>query len=124
MKKLRKGAGVDLMNRESKSEVNRRKALAGIMPGAEGETYTVEDLNDLISKGKKFGTIYADPPWLYDNQGTRASTNNHYEGMTVEQICELPIDLLTAPNAHLHLWTTNGFIFECPKIFVGYLYFP
>ena len=41
--------------------------------------------------GKSFGTIYADPPWKYANQGTRASTDNHYETMTVEEICALPV---------------------------------
>jgi N6-adenosine-specific RNA methylase IME4 len=77
----------------------------------------VDDLQRLISAGKKFGTIYADPPWVYDNQGTRAATSNHYLGLTVEELCALPIRELAADDAHLHLWTTNGFLFECPKIF-------
>jgi hypothetical protein len=38
------------------------------------ETCTVEDLRTLVEGGRRFGTIYADPPWLYDNQGTRAGT--------------------------------------------------
>ena len=78
---------------------------------------SVTDLTGLVSSGRKFGTIYADPPWLYDNQGTRASTGNHYGGMTVAELCELPIRKLAADDAHLHLWTTNGFLFECPKLF-------
>lgn len=78
---------------------------------------TVDSLDGLISSGRKFGTIYADPPWLYDNQGTRASTDNHYSGLTIEQLCALPIEELAADDAHLHLWTTNGFLFECPKLF-------
>jgi N6-adenosine-specific RNA methylase IME4 len=78
---------------------------------------TVQNLQDLIAAGRKFGCIYADPPWLYDNQSTRAATSNHYGGMTVAEICDLPIRELAADDAHLHLWTTNGFLFECPKIF-------
>jgi N6-adenosine-specific RNA methylase IME4 len=77
---------------------------------------TVDDLRKLIADGRKYGTIYADPPWLYSNQGTRAATSNHYEGMTVDEICALPIAQLADDNCHLHLWTTNGFLFECPKI--------
>lgn len=77
---------------------------------------TVDSLDILCSAGRKFGTIYADPPWLYENQSTRASTSNHYSGMTVAQICELPINELAANDAHLHLWTTNAFLFECPRI--------
>ena len=81
------------------------------------DTKTVASLDDLLSQGRQYGTIYADPPWLYANQGTRAATSNHYGGMTVEEICGLPIKDLALPDAHLHLWTTNGFLFECPKIF-------
>lgn len=76
------------------------------------------DLSELIDAGQKFGTIYADPPWRYSNQGTRASTGNHYSGdMSVDDICAMPIPELAAEKAHLHLWTTNAFLFECPKIF-------
>jgi N6-adenosine-specific RNA methylase IME4 len=78
---------------------------------------TVQHLKDLVAAGRKFGCIYADPPWLYDNQSTRAATSNHYGGMTVAELCELPIRELAEDDAHLHLWTTNAFIFECPKIF-------
>lgn len=80
-------------------------------------TCVVDDLFELAASGSRFGCIYADPPWLYTNQGTRASTGNHYAGMTVPQLCALPIGDLAADDAHLHLWTTNGFLFECPKIF-------
>jgi N6-adenosine-specific RNA methylase IME4 len=69
-----------------------------------------------LLSGKKFGTIYADPPWAYSNQGTRASTNNHYDTMNIEEIANLPIKELAADKSHLHLWTTNAFLFECPKI--------
>lgn len=78
---------------------------------------TCLDLNLLVKAGKKFGCIYADPPWVYANQGTRASTNNHYSGLSVKDICELPIRDLVEDDAHLHMWTTNGFLFEAPKIF-------
>jgi N6-adenosine-specific RNA methylase IME4 len=85
--------------------------------GAKYNTCTTDDLTKLVSRGDKFGAIYADPPWVYDNQGTRAAQGNHYGGLTVDQLCELPVRELAADNAHLHLWTTNAFLFECPKIF-------
>lgn len=77
----------------------------------------VENLTKLLERGDKFGTIYADPPWQYANQGTRAATDNHYRTMTTAEICALPIKSLAADDAHLHLWTTNGFLFDCPQIF-------
>jgi hypothetical protein len=38
---------------------------------------TVTDLETLVAAGLRFGCIYADPPWLYDNQRTRAATSRH-----------------------------------------------
>jgi N6-adenosine-specific RNA methylase IME4 len=80
----------------------------------------IADLERLIARGARFGTIYADPPWLYDNQGTRASTSNHYEGLTVEQLCELPVAKLAADDAHVHLWVTIAFLFDAPRIFAAW----
>jgi N6-adenosine-specific RNA methylase IME4 len=101
--------------RELRSEVSRRRNRIGEAPSA--ATSVIENLFDAAKAGLKFGCIYADPPWLYDNQGTRAATGNHYEGLTVDELCALPIRELAADDAHLHLWITNGFLFEAPKIF-------
>jgi N6-adenosine-specific RNA methylase IME4 len=76
----------------------------------------VETLEQLIERGLKFGTVYADPPWQYGNQATRAATDNHYPTMTVDQIATLPVAEVVADNAHLHLWTTNAFLFESKQI--------
>ena len=40
--------------------------------------------------------------------------------MTVDELCALPIRELAADDSHLHLWTTNGFLFECPRIFAAW----
>ena len=74
------------------------------------ECRVVSSLDELA--GQTFGTLYADPPWQYGNQSTRAATGNHYETLTPAQVCELPVGELAAPDAHLHLWTTNGFLRE------------
>lgn len=114
-------ANADVLDRElSTSAVlklaNVHSPKNGAKP-AERHTGICTDLQELVSAGLKFGTIYADPPWRYQNQGTRASTDNHYAGdMSVEEICAMPIADLTAEKAHLHLWTTNAFLFECKAI--------
>lgn len=78
----------------------------GAMHNGAGEK--AASLDDLAAD--KFGTIYADPPWQYGNQRTRAATDNHYETMTVDELCAMSIAPLAAERAHLHLWTTNGFL--------------
>lgn len=75
-----------------------------------------DDLATFVKAGIRFGTIYADPAWKYGNQGTRAATNDHYETMTIDEICALPVKDLVADNAHLHLWTTNAFLFEAKAV--------
>ncbi len=74
-------------------------------------------LPDLIAEGKQFGTIYADPPWQYDNRATRAAAEGEYANtLTLDEICSEPVPELAADDAHLHLWTTNGFLFEAKRV--------
>jgi N6-adenosine-specific RNA methylase IME4 len=73
---------------------------------------TVRGLQELLAIGAKFPTIYADPPWSYDNKASRAAAVNHYPTMTLDEILKEPVRELADDNAHLHLWTTNGFLRE------------
>jgi len=61
-------------------------------------------LGDLIEKNVKFGCIYADPPWPYTNQATRAAARNHYPLLNLDTIRELPVRKLADSASHLHLW--------------------
>ena len=103
---------LDIAKRARKSDRAEARGDEAVEAGSYAESFAA-----YVSSGKKWGCIYADPPWLYDNQGTRAATKNHYNGLTVQQLCELPVKDLVADDAHLHLWTTNAFLFETPKIF-------
>ncbi len=79
----------------------------------------VTDLKEL--SGKTFGCIYADPPWAYSNKATRASVGGKSKSaykatMTVDEICAEPVGDLAAEQSHLHLWTTNGFLFDAYRV--------
>lgn len=57
----------------------------------------------------KYGLIYADPPWRYENPpmgGGNRSIENHYPTMALEEICALPVEKLSADDCILLLWTT------------------
>lgn len=73
---------------------------------------TVRTLNELIAQGRKFPTVYADPPWAYENEASRAAAVNHYPTMSHEEICAEPLRELSEEDAHLQLWTPNGFLRE------------
>ncbi len=68
------------------------------------------DLELMIQRGVKFRPIYADPPWAYANQGTRAATGNHYRTMPTAEIAALPVEKLAEDVAQLHLWATEPFL--------------
>lgn len=65
-----------------------------------------------MSKGT-YRVIYADPPWRYNDKlavskdGGREGygpAQAHYPEMTLQQVCDLPVKEIVAPNAVLFLW--------------------
>ncbi len=117
----------DLRGENSPPNIAETPEMAAVQDDASGQNSPprfdgceISDLNSLVATGRKFGTIYADPPWLYENQATRAATSNHYPGLTVDELCALPVQSLADDDAHLHLWTTNAFLFECPRLFAAW----
>lgn len=104
-------ASVMRLARDERRDKDRRAEGARDSP-----TGTVDDLDRLVSDGHRFGTIYADPPWNYDNVATRASADRHYATQGIEWLESLPVEALAAEQAHLHLWTTNAFIFEARRL--------
>lgn len=88
-----------------------RQPLSPTVVGATGlPASSAQSLVELFERGERFATIYADPPWPYDNQATRGATSNHYRTMPLDAICAEPVARLAADQAHLHLWTTNAFL--------------
>lgn len=73
-----------------------------------------EDLLDKIQG--PFTTIYADPPWRFQNRTGKMAPEHQrllrYPTMTLEEILELPVNRLSASEAHLYLWIPNALIAE------------
>jgi len=58
-----------------------------------------------------FRAIVVDPPWPYDDQGSRIGARKHYDTMTLDALATLPVGDLAAPDGcHLYLWVTNSFM--------------
>lgn len=87
-------------------------AVSHATPGQSHSPSIVRDLSVLIQGQAKFSTIYADPPWPYTNTAARGAAENHYRTMTLAKIRSEPVKALVSDQAHLHLWTTNAFLFE------------
>lgn len=67
-----------------------------------------------FTNGKKYKTIYADPPWRFQNRTGKVAPEhkrlNRYETMTIEDIKKMPIEEISDEKAHLYLWVPNAMI--------------
>lgn len=59
-----------------------------------------------MPENKKYGVIYADPPWRYQMCRGSGVAENHYPTMSIEEICALPIADIAAKDCVLFLWAT------------------
>ena len=76
---------------------------------------TIKDLMEFAS-GKKYKTIYADPPWQFQNRTGKVAPEhkrlNRYSTMTLEDIKSLPVGEIADEKSHLYLWVPNALLPE------------
>ena len=62
----------------------------------------------LPSIGGPYGVIYADPPWMYEFSSDPVdSIESHYDTMSLQEICELPVAEIAEKDCVLFLWATS-----------------
>ncbi len=75
--------------------------------------HTIQDLQN-FTEGKKFNTIYADPPWRFQNKTGKVAPEHkrlrRYETMTLEDIMALPVQDIAGEKAQLYLWVPNALL--------------
>jgi N6-adenosine-specific RNA methylase IME4 len=62
---------------------------------------------------KKYQIVYIDPPWKYRNSDCIAKTScisdkhhDHYQGMNLKELCELPIKDIMDKDCLIFMWAT------------------
>ena len=74
---------------------------------------TIDDLK-LFCEGKKYSTIYADPPWRFQNRTGKVAPEhkrlNRYDTMDLDEIKALPISEIADKKSHLYLWVPNALL--------------
>lgn len=67
-----------------------------------------------FAAGRKYNTIYADPPWQFQNRTGKVAPEHkrltRYETMTLDDIKALPVADLAGDKAHLYLWVPNALL--------------
>jgi N6-adenosine-specific RNA methylase IME4 len=80
----------------------------------------VPDLNTLVDRGERFGTILVDPPWRFTNRTGKVAPEHkrlhRYETMTFDEIAALPVEALAQAKSHLYLWCPNALLHEALNI--------
>ena len=67
-----------------------------------------------FTKGKKYQTVYADPPWQFQNRTGKAAPEHkrlrRYSTMTLNEIIQLPVQDIADEKSHLYLWVPNALL--------------
>ena len=76
---------------------------------------TIEDFKS-YTEGKKYKTIYADPPWQFQNRTGKVAPEhkrlNRYGTMRLDDILKLPVSEVADEKCHLYLWVPNALLPE------------
>ncbi|MCJ7510794.1 MAG: MT-A70 family methyltransferase [Dehalococcoidia bacterium] len=110
--KLRHGAP-ELFDKVHRGELDLRMASRKATTDA-----TRERLGNLPLVDGQFLTLVADPPWPFDNTGSRGAAADHYPSLSIEAIAALEVadrpvkDLAPEEAGHLYLWTPSSFLAE------------
>lgn len=79
-----------------------------------------------VVNGKRFGTILADPPWQFQNRTGKVAPEHkrlmRYSTMSLEEICGLPVEEISAEPAHLYLWVPNALLPDGLKVMESWGY--
>lgn len=63
-----------------------------------------------FSTRRRYGVIYADPPWSFRNwsaKGTGRNAVSHYDCLDFDALAALPVSKLAAEDCALFLWATD-----------------
>jgi N6-adenosine-specific RNA methylase IME4 len=70
--------------------------------------------NNVVNKS--YGTILADPPWRFQNRTGKMAPEHRrlsrYTTLSLQEIKEIPVSIVSADNCHLYLWVPNALIKE------------
>lgn len=68
---------------------------------------------------KRYDVIYADPAWYfktYSKKGNGKSAEQHYSCMSLNDICNLPVESITNKNCILFIWVIDPMLPEAIKV--------
>lgn len=135
-KNVRAIGAIDASRRRDDVEFSTHDAVAGLSPAeqerwlaaAAEHGWSQRDLRLQIKAAKRskiiegqavlegmYRVIMADPAWPYDNRPPSGTgQEEHYPGMSIEEMCRLPVAAHALPDSVLLMWTTAPIILQNP----------
>lgn len=140
LKNVRAVGAIDNKIRRAGVEFGQHATVAALEPDdqdrflqlAEEENLTVRELRATIRASQRtrviqgqavlkgmYRVILADCPWLYNDSaptedGSLGKAERHYPGMTIEQLCALPVKAHAMKDSILFFWVTATMLYENP----------
>ena len=78
----------------------------------------------LALPAKRYGVIYADPPWRFEvysrDTGLDRDASNHYPVQALEKIKALDVASIAAPDCVLFLWATAPMLPEALEVMAAW----
>ena len=106
----------DIKKEENKKLLLEKKELYKIRV----ENKTKDEFKiDINNTNETFRVIYADPAWSYnDKQDTPqlGGAAKHYDTMSINELCKLPVNNISEKNSILFLWVTSPLLEDAFKV--------
>jgi len=97
------------------------KAGEMTIPSAKRELAARERKDSPPLPSDKFRVIYADPPWKYTDKIDEAISGTttaltHYPAMTIDELCQMPINELAEDDSILFMWVTSPMLEDAFRV--------
>jgi N6-adenosine-specific RNA methylase IME4 len=112
----------DILGHELRIVPRSQEEHTAAIEKATGTGPVAEDLRKL--DGGPFSTILADPPWRFMNRTGKVAPEHRrlsrYDTMTTAGIRAMPVNEVSAQNAHLYLWVPNALIADGLRVMASW----
>ena len=112
----------EAIQRQAVAEPGRAHVLVKQAARAERESELAT--KQLALPAKRFGVIYADPPWRFEvysrDTGLDRDASNHYPVQALEKIKALDVASIAAPDSVLFLWATAPMLPEALEVMAAW----
>jgi N6-adenosine-specific RNA methylase IME4 len=76
-------------------------------------------LDEITRPERGYSVVYADPPWQFQawsHRGEGKGASQHYDCMTLQQVCDLPVRKVVADDAALFMWVVQPMLPDALRV--------